>query len=458
MGKPILLCLMMAAGLFCVTSCNDKSDEFDDKGNSSIISLTGPENAYMGDSIAFNFQISSNGPRPNQSKVQLLFDETIVSERIMLTPDAGTYSGKVLIPFLKNIPDGTITVKLRIQNERFVNAVASKDIQIIRPKFPELILKVSDGRELPMKPSEDGYTYKVTGSFDNELYATIIAPKYGQNGNAMIFGSLDGKISNAGIDNINFSSDTQGEYEVTFNTRTFEGTPFIKFALNDMEFEKMDDNNFKVDRDFRQGEHIHITGLKADYANYWINPAFFAKVKGTNGKTLKFLARDGKYRVTVVKTAGIKHFKVQVMNEAGTGLGVLTKGDDALWCNGDANIGQPSFSKNGCNWSTAKSICFAPMGNGIHKLILKKAETINTRNFKLYSGSGFEAEFKKANYKSFADMRPYFDIPADDGNIKSGTAGLIDGKYYVITVDVSEGQTKAIASCVEVNDFPEVEP
>ena len=126
-------------------TCNDKNNEFDNTGTSSAISLTGPDTAYMGDSITFTFKVSSEGIHLNQSKVQLWFGETIVSERIMTTPTPGEYSGKLFIPFMKNIPDGEVTVKLRVQNERFANDTIGKNIQIIRPQFPKLILRDAQG-------------------------------------------------------------------------------------------------------------------------------------------------------------------------------------------------------------------------------------------------------------------------------------------------------------------------
>lgn len=456
MRKPILLCVMMVVGILCTTSCNDKNDEFDDKGSCSITSLTGPETAYMGDSIAFNFQISSNGAQPNQSKVQLLFGETIVSERIMLTPDAGTYSGKILIPFMKDIPDGEVTVKLRIQNERFASATAEKTFRIIRPQYPKLILKDAQGKSYDMLPvAGKPHTYAVTDVFSSELYATIEAPKYGENGNPMIFGSVDGKIANGVSDEINFSADLDGKYEVTFNTMTYEGTPFIKFAMNGIEFAKVDDTKYKVETEIKQNADINITGLKADYANYWINPAFFDIVKDTNGKTLRFRGKDGKYRLTVDKS--LKYFRVEVMS--GNALADLSKGDDVIWCIGDNNIGQPSFSKNGINWSTEdKVICLAPIGNGKHQMILKGGQTIkkDNINFKFFYQRGWGIEFT-ADKISLADGSPWFIVNSADGNIKKGTS-ISDGKYYVITIDISAGPTKAKMYTEEKDNFPEAEP
>lgn len=446
----------MIASLLGVASCNDKNVDFDDTGSSSIISLSGPESAYMGDSIAFNFQIASSGTRPNQSKVQLIFDKTIVSERVMLTPDAGSYSGKVLIPFMKDVPDGTVTVKLRVQNERFANATSEVNIKINRPQYDKLVLRDAGGKAHEMLPvAGQPHTYAVTDVFPSELFATIEVPKYGKDGNAMSFGNVDGKISNGSNELINFSADLDGEYKVTFNTLTYEGTPFIKFAVNDIEFTKIDDNKYKAETEFKQGETISITGLKADYPQYWVNPAFFSKVKGTDGKLLKFKGRDGKYRLTVDKS--LKYFKVEAMT--GNALADLSKGGDAVWCIGDGNIGQPSFSKNGINWSAEdKVICLAPIGNNKHQLILETGKTIkkDNINFKFFFQRGWGVEFT-ADKISLGDKSPWFIVNPSDGNIKKGSTSIADGKFYVITVDLSAGNTKAKMTVEEVTGFADVE-
>ena len=71
MKKHLLLCLT-AASLISVSSCNDKNDEYDDVGKSTIVSLKGPEKGYMGDSIAFIFNVADDGEVPlSTSKVQL---------------------------------------------------------------------------------------------------------------------------------------------------------------------------------------------------------------------------------------------------------------------------------------------------------------------------------------------------------------------------------------------------
>lgn len=64
----------IAAGLVALPliSCNEEADKFDDHGSATIVSLTGTEKAYMGDSIRFDFVVASSGVQINQAKVQLV--------------------------------------------------------------------------------------------------------------------------------------------------------------------------------------------------------------------------------------------------------------------------------------------------------------------------------------------------------------------------------------------------
>ena len=450
---------MLLAAAVGLTACHDdETQEFHDTGSCRIVSFNGPETAYMGDSIEFSFQVESEDIRLNQTKIQLYYGEDIVSERFVLTPENGEYTGKLLIPFVQNMADGDVALKLRVQNERFANAVAEKTITVSRPQFEKLVLTDAEGNTYDMLPTGEPYEYSVTGFFPSELFATIEAPKYGANGNDIVFGSSDGKITNGTATAINFTSDIDGVYTVTFNTLTFEGTPFIKFALNDVEFELVDEMHSRVDMELKQGQDIKITGLKSDYANYWVNPAFFRKVKGTDGKTLRFMGRDGMYRVTVDKS--LKYFRVEVLKDDGSDIGTLP-GQDVIWCNGNGDIGQPSYSKNGINWSTGdKVICLAPIGGGKHQLVLEPGATINKNsiNFKFFYQKGWGGEFT-ADKISIADGSSWFRVDTQEsGNIKGGSTPLQDGKFYVVTVDISEGESSAKMSVEEVDGFDEAEP
>ncbi len=112
----ILSALFVAA--IAITGCRLEEPEFitTDKGPSQKVTL--PSMALMGSqmdfSVALNDEIALS-----TLKIKVLFDETIVADTTIRTKTNGTYEGHLMIPFLKDIPDGTATVKVTSQNIQF---------------------------------------------------------------------------------------------------------------------------------------------------------------------------------------------------------------------------------------------------------------------------------------------------------------------------------------------------
>lgn len=194
---------MMTFCLVGTTSCKDEIDQFDDHGNSSIVSFQGSDKAYMGDSISFDFEVKSSSVKINQAKVQLYYGEEMVSEALYMLKADGKYSGKVLVPFLKNTPDGDAKVILRVQNERFAADSREMTVAIERPKYQTLRLVAADGTEYAMMPVKGKeYEYSARAKFPAEMEASIVLPAYsdGSNnpyltGNEIRFGMDNGRIS-----------------------------------------------------------------------------------------------------------------------------------------------------------------------------------------------------------------------------------------------------------------------
>lgn len=451
--------------LIGLSSCNDKNDEYNDVGQASIVNVNAPSKAYMGDSIAISFNVSDNGNiQLSNSKLQLLYGDSIVSERIMITGNSGEYTGKILIPLLKNIPDGTASLKLRVLNARYAKDEKTVDIAVSRPVYPFLLLKTADGKEYKMTAvSGAANTYAVKGTFASEQKAYIVAPKYGDNGNEITFGNADGKITEGVTNNIEFTADTDGAYEITFNTLTFEGTPFVKFALNDNEFIKKDDNHWYVNMQLTQNQEIKITGLKSDYSNYWIDPTFFSIKKNTNRKTLLFRGITGKYKITVNK--GLKYFNVEKMNGESLENFDVNTGKGTLYTFGGGGIGKPSYMVNAVNWdpynSEDRPLNLVQLTEKKYQLILEAGRNINPYdvNFKFFGQKGWGTEITSAYYTTTS---PFFRInpgPNDNGNIYSGSQTMTSGKFYIITLTLPDKfpASPAIMTCDEADSIPEVE-
>lgn len=460
MRKTILLCMMLSAVIFGFMSCNDKNDEFDDVGTSSILSFTGPEKAYMGDSIDFSFELTSSGPRPNQAKVQVYYGEQLVSERFLLTDQPGAYSGKVAFPFLKDIPDGgEVDVVLRTQNERFASDTRTHTVVVNRPQFPYLTLVTSEGEEYRMDPVPGKpFEYAVEDTnLPIDLQAYIVAPKYGENGKELTFGNVDGSVALNVTDFIRFELNT-ATYRVEFNTETYKADPAVMFAMNGLEFTKVTDTEYRIEGEFTKGQEITVTGLitlNKNWTDFWIDPSWFNIKQGSEGRVLVFRGTTGKYRFTC--DTNRNYLYMEVMN--GTALATTNSdGTGGVWCIGDGNIGKPSYQKNNINWTPNKGFCLCPVEPNVHEVILRKGTTINTINFKFFAQKNWGVEFTASKYKSPAVSvgGQFLQVNASDGNLKAGSTVLAAGKYYKIRLTVTEGMMGQI-EVTELDEIAEVE-
>lgn len=466
--KKVLLLGMMA--LAAMSSCKDENDAFDDKGSASVIAFDGPASAYMGDSISYTFEVRAGGQKLNQSKVQLYYGTEMVSEAFYVTGENGKYTARIAVPFLKDVDDQTATVKLRIQNERFETDTQTRELTVSRPQYDKLVLEMENGTTydmlpVPGKPNR----YSVKGAFNYEEKGIIRLPKYGENGYEILFGMTDGRLTKDSNGEISFEGekDSEGNYEIWFNTKTFQGGPFIKFAIyfpedeleegaeeRTAEFEGSG-TSFSVDTELKQNEAIQIKGLRTEYADYWINPTYFDKVKGTDGETLRFRGMTGKYRVTVDKSG--KYFSVITLVNGQEGTASSRKNAEAMWVNGNGGIGFPSYSTNAINWNTGRAVCLMPIAPGVHQLVMEGGRNLNVNSvdYKFYGGRNWQNEYN-ASYIALGDGSPYFVVNGSDGNIKAGSQKPVAGKFYRITIDTT-GSDKAQMSVVELDEIEEVD-
>lgn len=96
--------------------------------------------ALFGDSLSFEVQVSDATVPLSTLKAQLYYTDDQVAETVIRTKENGTYSGKIFIPFYKNVPDGTATLKLVLQNISKTTTEQSLDLVVSRPDFPYLTL------------------------------------------------------------------------------------------------------------------------------------------------------------------------------------------------------------------------------------------------------------------------------------------------------------------------------
>jgi len=430
--KKCTFFILMLAILFGLTSCDDDKDKIP-----NLVSFDVASSAYFGDSIPFSVVVDGNEPL-NKIQAILYYSDIAVSETFIPVNNPGTYSGKLFIPFLGNIPNGTAQLKFVVKNREFDFAVSQTEINLTRPKFPFLILKTEAG-DYQMNPSSsEEHLYVANEVFPSQyMPALIVAPAYGENGNEIGFGWVKENrlVKENQTDSIPFLSDEVGNYDISFNTFTYEAKPFVPPSFGGHLFPDPSNGLSIIEEEFTQNQTIVIGGYP-DLNDWWIDPTFL----DTNSDgSFTFRAKDGKYRVTA--DANLKYFRIDPMIGSAIAVFNSATGEGTIWAIGDNFIGIPSYARNGVNWGNNinNSPATAPLGNGKFQIKFIAGTTLRGSaggvNFKFFYQRGWGNEFTRDRINLTSDI---FETPAADGNIrlKSGKT-LVTGRIYVFTIDAS---------------------
>lgn len=439
MKKNKLSFLAIMAGALLFGACQDDDNA---PGNPVMDIKTETLDACFGDSLAFTVNASDADVPLSTLKAQLYFGEEMVSETVIRTKVSGDdYSGKIYVPFYKDIPDGTATLKYVLQNIHFT--ITEQDVQVrcTRPQWDHLLLVDEDGAQYEM-PRTGENQYAVTAEFPQKLNAYIVAPAYGTAGNELTFGyASDGSITQGSTSVIPFSNFEAGEYTVTFNTLTYEAGPFLSLNMNGIEFTQVDANNMKVETALEQGQTITFEGVP-DYDQWWIDPDFF---NVADDGTLTFAAISGNYRITA--DLQNKYFKVEALDASMSDATLQPDGTGAVYIIGEY-VGKPNaFNMPG--WEPSKAICMAPIGDKKYRFTGVAGSDINNPagkqifalmvNFKFYGSKGWDNEYKSDRMSTDSELFVVNPGPSDDGNIHLASGVVLeDGATYVITVDMSD--------------------
>lgn len=430
----IFVCLVLAL------SCQKEKEYSYNIGNPSITINNAPTSALFGDSLLFNIAVEDKEVPLSTVKVQLYYSDEKVSETIIRTKQNGTYTGKIYIPFLKDIPDGTATLKFVLQNISQKTTEKEIPLPLSRPNFPYLDL-VTNANTYRLERIGDN-TYALTANLPYSVKGYIQAPKVGEYGNIMNFGWVNNEIQLGSSAEIPFSYSSSTTYTIQFNTLTYEASPFIvAYSINETILSRIDDDLFKAELHLSQGDEVQIDGID-DLSDWWIDPDYF-NVDQNQKITSNVIS--GKYRITA--NFSLKYLMVEAMN--GNSLATLNNdGTGAIWIIGDG-IGKPSVSKNHVGWNTDKAICMAPIGNKKYQVTITGGITANTDyiNFKFFHQKGWGGEFTNSQLSSSSDI--IFVGNGSNGR-DPGNLGLVSGKLleenkpYILVVDVSAGNSNAV--------------
>ncbi|UIR56036.1 DUF5125 domain-containing protein [Sphingobacterium sp. SRCM116780] len=445
MKRLILNLLLGTAAITALYSCKKDEKYVYQVGDPQIELKSNVSSAHFGDSLAFQVHVSDSEIALSTVKVQLFFTDDQVAETVIRTKENGDYSGKIFVPFYKNIPDGKATIKFILQNISQKTTEQAHEIDLSRPDFPYLNL-VTASKSYKMEKIGPN-KYAATENFPSSIKGYIQAPKVGALGNEMNFGWVNNVINVGSTTEIPFSNLTSGIYSIQFNTLTYEASPFINIYVNGTLSTRIDDDHFNAELDMTKDATVTVDGIE-NLKDWWIDPDYFTR---KSDGSLSFNGISGKYRITT--DLKLKYFVMEAMN--GSDLATLNAdGTGAVWIIGEG-IGKPSVATNQVGWNTDKALCMMPIGNKKYQITVKAGESINADNinFKFFHQKGWGGEFGGTSISTNSDL-----IFIGDGTNgrDGGNLGIVSGKMlttgstYILTVDLSQGNSKAILTVTKL--------
>lgn len=395
--------------------------------------------AAFGDTLRFDVKASDAEVPLSTIHAEIYFGSEKVSEQVIRTKVSGeTYPVAVYIPYLANIPDGEALLHLTLQNINFTITELNYNVAISHEDYPSLTLVTDEGQEYVMT-REAQYTYAVTDNFPQQVRGKIYTPA-NEYGDQVVFGYENGEIKVNGNGDIPFSYAAAGGYTITFDTYTFEGSPFLSPTINGENMMSLDDDNLYVDLNLARGETLEFDGFP-EFENWWLNPDFIQAAEYGN---YSFTAYDGNYRFI----ANLKQKYFQVVKLVGGEPATLNNdGTGAVWILGDG-IGYPTVS-NQPSWNPGKGICMAPTGERTYQVTVVGGINIdvNAINFKFFGQDGWGTELGGNMIKCESNL---IGVGLGDDGHDSGNLYLKDkveleaNGIYVITLDLTGGIDNAI--------------
>ncbi len=427
--------LYMTLAAVAVMACQPKEPAFltTDKGPQQTVNCDAA--ALMGSDFLFTVDLQ-DPIALSTLKVQLKFDDTVVADTTIRTKTNGAYEGRLLVPFYKDIPDGVATAVFTSQNIQFGVTTEERDVRVSRPDFDYLLLKPVTGGEYRMEKTGD-CTYAVTGDFDASVDAFIETAPYDGAGRKLSFGYGSTGVELNGATPIPFSNGVAGNYEISFNTRSWEAAPFVTLTVNGVEAVMIDKENYAAVVNLHKGDDIVIEGYAPGFDDFMLDPDWFTE-------DFKFNAVDGLYKITI--QMGNKFFLVEKMVSADA-YATLANGN-AVWLIGE-NYGKPAMFS--ASWNTNFGLCLAEVEPGIHQITFVAGDQIKTgsMNVKLFHQKGWGGEFGGGSYASVESDLIY--AGESDGNIHLQEGVSLDlGGIYRLTLDLTGGVDAAVLKFAKV--------
>ena len=435
--KYIALSLLVAAS---TTACKDDPELLTTDVGPEMTVVSADASGVYGGKV--NFEVTMTDRYALSTlKAQVFFDDEMVAEEVIRTKSDGTYSGSVTLPFYKNIPDGDATLRLVGQNVRFGTTTVERSLAVSRPKPAYLTFILGDA-EYRMEPTGNDYEYAVTDDFPQKPQGYIATPELDASDSVVTFGydSESGGVVADSTDAIPFANSNAGEFTITFNLLTFEGSPFIKLLFGETEMTMVDNDNYSIVTTLTKDRTYTLTGV-SDFADWDVDRDFFERADASDPETLTFLPMTGMYKVT----ANFKHsyLRIEAMKSA---TELATLGDDgsgAIWAIGGMDVGKPTL-KNAASWSPEDGgMCLARVADKKYQLTLVAGISLNASSFdfKFFHQKTWGGEFGGDDITTASDIVKI----SDSGNLGLAEGKTLDlGGIYRFTVDITGGNAAVL--------------
>ena len=424
--------MFLLAGAALAVSCKQEFEyKFAEKGPDLTVSSFS-ESAYMGGSLSFSVDINDDDFDLSTLKAKLYFDQDMVSDTTIRTKTDGTYEGVLEVPFLANIPNGTASLVFEAQNVGQAITADTVAVAVSRPEFEYLTLVTSDGQQYRMESTGTAYEYAVEGSFPAQCNAVIESPAVPGTENVLHFGWSSGAVALDGESEIPFSYSASG-YTITFNTLTFEASPFVTIEIAGTVASMTDDGNYEAVVNLTQDGEFQVSGYSENFSDWTIDPDFIEMTSESG--TFRFLPVDGMYKITM--DMANKFFKFEAMKSS-TELATLNEdGTGAVWLIGSTCVGKPTISQ-GASWNPENGgLCLAQIEPGVHQITLVAGVQLTTSDidFKFFHQKTWGGEFGGGTITTDS---PLITIGESDGNIHLADGVTLEaGGVYRFTVDLT---------------------
>ncbi len=432
MKKIIKTAIVSLAAASALVSCQKEFEYvFAEEGPDMTVESSS-EAAYMGGRLTFSVNVSDSDFDLSTLKAQLLFDKDVVADTTIRTKTNGTYEGWLNVPFLKDIPDGNASLVFLAQNVGQAITADTVYVAVTRPEFEYLTLTTTDGTEYKMMPTGEKHVYSVEGDFPAQCNATIKTTPVPDTDNVLNFGWASGAVALDATGEIPFSYSQRG-YTITFNTMTFEASPFVTIEVNGTTTTMTDSGNYQAVVSLTKGGTIEFSGYEQGFADWNLDPDYIEATDNPNVFT--FLPMDGLYKITL--DMANKYFLFEAMKSQTEYATLNEDGIGAVWLIGGTCVGKPTLAQS-ASWNPeAAGYSLAQVEKGIHQITLVAGVQLTTTNvdFKFFHQKTWGGEFGGGTITTDS---PLLTIGESDGNIHLAEGvELENGGVYRFTLDLT---------------------